>query len=381
MYPVPITPVHQEISTGFVGRIPVKNLWLLMLYASDLFRYQGDSFGDFENNPDDIPGLIAEILANLVEKKLRRNLSAGYVEEEEVLRRVRGRIDHLKTGRHRLLSKGQVACRYENLSVNTARNRFVRAALYKIASLVEGSTLKRRCKGLADSLGMLGVSGIKPPKSEVCSDRFGRHDSNDRKMVLAAKLAFDLSLPNQNAGSRKFLSPYDEEKWIRKLFEKAIAGFYAIVLGANWKTYAGKMHQWPIERQTAGIQNLMQSMKTDIVLENFDQNRRIIIDTKFNEIVTSGYFRERAFRSGYTYQIYAYLRSQEKENDPLSLNSSGILLHPAVGEDVDEAVEIQNHVIRFVTVNLTQPATMIRERLLAIVEEKLCWSAQCSSVS
>ena len=23
---------------GFVGRIPVRNLWLLMLYASDLFR-------------------------------------------------------------------------------------------------------------------------------------------------------------------------------------------------------------------------------------------------------------------------------------------------------------------------------------------------------
>lgn len=125
MHTVPPSPALQENSTGYVGRIPVKNLWLLMLYASDLFRYQGDSFGDFENNPDNIPGLIAEILASLVEKKLRRNLTAGYVEEERVLRRVRGRIDHLKTGRQRLLSKGQIACRYENLSVNTSRNRFV----------------------------------------------------------------------------------------------------------------------------------------------------------------------------------------------------------------------------------------------------------------
>ena len=26
---------------GFIGRIPVRNLWLLMLYASDLFRTRG----------------------------------------------------------------------------------------------------------------------------------------------------------------------------------------------------------------------------------------------------------------------------------------------------------------------------------------------------
>ena len=31
-----ITDAHEEI--GRVGRIPVRNIWLLMLYASDLFR-------------------------------------------------------------------------------------------------------------------------------------------------------------------------------------------------------------------------------------------------------------------------------------------------------------------------------------------------------
>lgn len=373
MHTVPMTNAPNIDSTGYVGRIPVKNLWLLMLYASDFFRHQGDSYGDIEGNPDNIPGLIGEILASLVEKRIRRNLTSGYVEEEKVLRRVRGKIDHLKTGRERLLAKGQIACCYENLSVNTPRNRYVRAALYNISSLVEGSALKRRCKGLADSLGMLGVSGIKPPKSEVCSDRFGRHDSSDRMMVLAARLAFDLSMPNQNVGMRRFLAPYDEEKWVRKLFEKAIAGFYATVLDKTWKVYAGKTHQWPIDRQTAGIQKLLQTMKTDIILENCSQNKRIIIDTKFNEILTSGYFRERAFRSGYMYQIYAYLRSQERDDDLLSHNSSGILLHPSVDEDVDESVEIQNHAIRFVTVDLTQPAALIRERLLSIIEEKHHW--------
>ena len=92
---------------GYIGRIPVRNLWLLMLYASDLFR-QLDASGDrsFEDNPDDLPDLVAEILTHEVERRLRRNLSYGYQYRHEVLGRVRGRIDLLQTEAHQLLQRG-----------------------------------------------------------------------------------------------------------------------------------------------------------------------------------------------------------------------------------------------------------------------------------
>jgi 5-methylcytosine-specific restriction enzyme subunit McrC len=49
-----------------------------------------------------------------------------------------------------------------------------------------------------------------------------------------------------------------------------------------------------------------------------------------------------------------------------------LLLHPSVsGEIVDEAVEIQGHLIRFSTVDLSLPAGKIRERLLAVVEVRV----------
>ena len=65
---------------GYVGRIPVRNLWLLMLYASNLFR-QTDRVKRtaVEENPDDIPDLVAEILTRSVERRLKRNLSFGYL--------------------------------------------------------------------------------------------------------------------------------------------------------------------------------------------------------------------------------------------------------------------------------------------------------------
>lgn len=72
--------------------------------------------------------------------------------------------------------------------------------------------------------------------------------------------------------------------------------------------------------------------------------------------------------SSYIYQMYAYLRSQEQDDDPLSRDATGILLHPAIEDDVDEAARIQGHEIRFATVNLAADCRAIRRRLLDLVE-------------
>ena len=129
--------VQESEELGYIGEIPVRNLWLLMLYASHLFRQRDDlQKRNVEDNPDDIPDLVAEILARSVERRLRRNLSFGYQPRQATLSRVRGRIDHLYTERHQLLHKGLVACRFEELTVDTPRNRYVRAALEKSAKTV-----------------------------------------------------------------------------------------------------------------------------------------------------------------------------------------------------------------------------------------------------
>lgn len=108
-------------------------------------------------------------------------------------------------------------------------------------------------------------------------------------------------------------------------------------------------------------------MRTDIILDQLSTGRRIVIDTKFNSIVTRGWYREESIRSGYIYQIFAYLRSQEGNGDPLSENASGILLHPSVGDMVDETVVIQNHEIRFATIDLGATAKEIRVQLLQVL--------------
>src|ERR1035437_5067060 len=99
-----------------IGRVPVRNLWLLMLYASDLTRV-GDAFNALvDEDLDDLPDLIARLLANSVERRLHRTLTRGYHRREMVLTRVRGRIDILTTEARLLLSRGEVVCVFQALT-------------------------------------------------------------------------------------------------------------------------------------------------------------------------------------------------------------------------------------------------------------------------
>ena len=358
-----------EDGVGRIGRIPVRNLWLLMLYASDLFRDLEKAKVAVEDNPDDIPDLVAEILCRQVERRIQRNLSYGYQSRKAVLGRVRGRIDLLTTERHRLLDRGKIACRFDELSIDTARNRFVRAALEEIAKTVRSFALAHRCRSLATRLRRMGVTGERPSRNDVSIDRFGRHDADDRQIVAAAHLAFNLALPTEAAGLKHLSLPDREITWIRKLYEKGIAGFYDVVLsGKGWRVDAGKTIGWLIERKSPGIDKILPSMRTDIILDHSVVGRRIVIDTKFNSVVTRGWYREETLRSGYVYQIYAYLRSQEGTGDPLAENATGLLLHPSVGDMVNEAVTIQNHEIRFATVDLGATAKEIRTQLFQVLE-------------
>ncbi|MCS6159235.1 5-methylcytosine-specific restriction endonuclease system specificity protein McrC [Shewanella baltica] len=361
---------NQHYSSRRLGKIPIRNLWLLMLYASDLYRHLGTSKVDVEDNPEAIADLVAEILCHQVEERLMRNLSFGYESKVAVKSRVRGRIDLLTTERQRLLEKGKIFCRFDELTVDTPRNRYVRSALEQLTKLNIKATLARKCRVLMLSIERLGVSKVKPINFSGKSVRFGRHDISDQKMVAAADLAFSLALPTEFNGQFHLTSPDIKKEWLRKLFEKAIAGFYEVALDKReWRVSPGKQFFWQIIDKSPGIDAIIPGMKTDIIIDRHSSGDRLVIDTKFNSVTTSSMYRDEVIRSGYLYQIYAYLRSQERDCASKSQTSIGMLLHPTIDKDITEMVNIQHHPIWFCTVNLGESAVSIRERLMQIIQK------------
>ena len=367
-----VSDVRSAVSTpGYIGSIPVRNIWLLFLYASQLYRELPESRRvALEDAPDDIPELVAEILANAVERRLRRNLTAGYQRRRADLNRVRGRIHLFRTERRQLLQRARVACTFDELTVDTPRNRYVRAALAHVAGVVKEPHLQHRCRDLALRLEMAGVTGyldLNQARKIAPLANAGWVDSHERQMLAAAQLALNLHIPTEQAG--RALLPIADRRERRgwKLYEDAVAGFYKVVLTEHgWGVRAQSGITWPMENPTPGLSAMMPGMTRDIVLER--GNQRIVIDTKFSEIVSVGQYGNTSLKSGNIYQLYAYLRSQENAADPLSLNCAGVLLYPSLGVDYDESATIQGHRIRFATVDLAAETETIRKQLLRTVK-------------
>ena len=343
--------------------IPVRNIWILFLYAADLVQFRDKYERDVEDARD-LPDLIGRLLVHVVEDRMRKNLSRGYRSKSAVLQRVRGRIDMLATETAQLMDRGQVACRFEEHVMDTPRNRLVRTALERLAARVQNIETAHRCRKLAADFARLGVSGMRPSRAQLATDQIGRNESADRMMVALARMVFDGSIPSEIEGNA--LQPGDEttEHLIRRLFERAVGNACRIQLEPKgWHVAQGRRISWPVSDASSGLYGILPGMQTDIELNHTQSGRRVVIDTKFTKIFTSSNYRSEVLRSGYLYQMYSYLRTQEKESDAPSLSAKGILLHPQTGGYVNEMMMVQGHEISFRTIDLTASASIFERQL------------------
>ena len=339
-----------------------------MFYASDLVQVSDFSKKNIEALPESSIELVSKVLVEIVERRLQKNLSYNFMTMESDLTRVRGKIDLLRTERRGLLAKGKVACIYDSLQINTPLNKYVLSALLKASRLATGEIAKTSHR-LAIAFSNLGVSLEDSAVSRARVTQFGYVQRDDRIMFSAAKLIHEMALPTEERGIEDIRRPGREEVWIRKLFEKAVGGFYKINLDrAKWRVSTGKYLSWKTSNESKGLAAILPSMQTDIVIEEVSTSRKIVIDTKFTSILRRGFRRDQTLKSNYIYQIYTYLFSQHIDGDCSTGSQQGMLLHPSLDCDLDEYMEVQGKIIRFATVDLRLDTLEIRKRLLHLTK-------------
>jgi 5-methylcytosine-specific restriction enzyme subunit McrC len=333
--------------------IPVRNIWTLFLYAADLVQFVGRFDSEVEAARD-LPELVGRLLTRAVEERLQRNLSRGYRPKAAVLARVRGRIDMLETTTLRLMDRGVIACRFDEHTLDTPRNRLALAALDRLAGRIDNNLVAHACRRLAGDLTRLGVSGTRPSWSELAKDQIARNETQDRFMVALSRLVFEISIPSAQEGRIATTVPDVGPQLIRQLFERAVGNALRLELSPfSWAVRQGRRLAWPTTFVSSGLSTILPGMKTDIELHHSASGRRIVIDTKFTSILTSSTYRDQILKSGYLYQLYTYLRTQERDDEASSISVEGILLHPQIGGSVDEWMDLQGLRMRFKTINLT----------------------------
>ncbi|MEB2848080.1 5-methylcytosine-specific restriction endonuclease system specificity protein McrC [Endobacterium cereale] len=357
---------HAEPWKSQVG-IPVRNLWVLLAYASGLAQFLDPCAAQVDEDAE-LPDILARLLVSSVERRLRRGLSRGYELRSAQLNRVKGRIDWLATESGQLLSKGRIACRFEHLTHDTPRNRLVAAALMRASTQVRNRELGRKCSRLTQTLIDAGVAPTRPSRSEMSKEKFGRNDADDELLVRVAGIMLDMMLPSEQAGDINLSRLDHDERLLREIFEKAIEGFYRLELHGRdgWKVGRQSVFEWPAVDLTDGMRSILPRMHADLVLQE-GASRRIVLDTKFTGILRARHHGNDGLKSEYIYQIYSYIRSQAGRNDIFADNAEGILLHPSLDRHLDEAFTVQGHRLRFATVDLAADSEALRNRLREIV--------------
>ena len=351
-------------------RIPIRNLWLLYLYASEFYEHlEREERVRAEDQADALLELAARILCTEADLALRRSLNVGYVERHQDLGAVRGRIDHLGTARGWYLQRGRVLCRFDEISVDTPRNRYIAAALAYAGRRLGNSTIDpgigASCLSTASRFEHAGVQLAAPDVTTPRREVYGHYDRRDRRPMAAAQFVLEDLLPSHGAGPLAIIASKHTHNSLRQLYEKAMRNFYRVNLPEC--SVGSRVLSWP---GMAALDPVFPRMKTDITIDRPD-GTRLVIDTKFTSALSadSHYFGPR-LKSHHLYQLYAYLRTQVDRGDAAADTARGMLLYPATNEapDLDVVATMHGHTVRVATVDLAMEPSGIRHRLLELTE-------------
>jgi len=334
-------------------------------------RFRGRWPVEAETSPD-LLGLLASILASATRALLRRQLGRSFATRSQTIRGIRGRIDLAESLKRLTFQRGAAHCSFSELSVDTPKNRVLRATLHRLASDPRlchtvpkaEADMRHELRTLVRAL--QSVSLVPISSTDFSRLQLGRNDRDYALPLAICALVHRLEMPTEAAGDHVMVALLRDEITFHQLFERFVRNFCHFHFPEC--DVRPESLTWPDELEC----ELVPAMRTDmtITLKN-PPHHRLVIDTKYyaSALSTSLYGAER-FRSGNLYQLYAYLRTQEHRGAP-HRSAAGMLLYPTTDRELEETMFIQGHRIRVASLNLSARWEMIEASLISLVTAQL----------
>ena len=350
--------------------IPIRNLWHMLLYAwneAPLNSMHGWMMEEAEQAPT-LDALLASILIKLMQQRLRIGLGHDYVGEERKFPGVRGRINFAESLKQRTLDSGQLICEFQGFSVNASKNQIIRSTLARLLKVGQFGPEAASVKELQQKLRHLirdldGIDFIELTPDLIRRQLLIRNDHDYRLMLSICDLILQRQMPSGSEGTSLTVPAFDGETLVlHNIYERFVANFYRIHL-TGWNVSAQKRLEWHAKEAS----DRLPMMVPDLVLQEESSDQIIILDTKFTaHSLIENQWGKPIFDSSHLYQLYAYLKSQEKISEA-HRDAMGMLLYPAVQSRLSEKIELQDHVIRIESIDLTAPWQEIERQLLELV--------------
>lgn len=300
----------------------IKNIYYMLSYSFQNLRKICDetvSCEDFENIQD----LFAVILYKGILNQIKRGIYKEYIEEQEPLNCIRGKINFSESINTASLVNKKVVCQFDEYSENTHLNKVLKSTL---DLLITKSEIKLENKKLLKKVLIYFQQVDLIDIKRISWNRLSYHRNNItyKMLINICYLIINGLLITEDNGTMK-LNKYLDEQHFYRLYEKFILEFYKKHY-PELKPNASYI-DWNIE-SNEGLE-FLPNMQSDITLQYNDKT--LIIDAKFYAHTMQNQYDKKSIISGNLYQIYTYVKNKDKEHTG---NVSGMLLYAKTNEDI-----------------------------------------------
>lgn len=334
--------------------IRIQNIYYMLSYAFQILTekgYKSVSTEEFDN----VAELCSAILIKGVSSQVKRGLAKDYISRKEPLSALRGKVDITASIKEQTMIQNRLVCSYDDFSVNSYINRIIRTTM---EILVKNSISKSRKVQLRKLL--VYFSEVEPLEvnSINWNMRYDRNNQTYRMIIAVCYLTIKGLLQTSSDGTTKLMDFLDEQRMCR-LYEKFILEYYKKE-HPQLKTTSSKI-QWNVDDD---YNDMLPEMKSDIMLSDGEQT--LVIDAKYYSHTLQKQFDTYSIHSGNIYQIYAYVKNLDKNNQG---NVSGMLLYAQTDEAIlpNNDYRISGNAISVKTLNLDCDFIELRTQLDGIV--------------
>ena len=351
-------------------------MYYILCYAWGMGDMRGKVSVGIERCPS-LSDLLVCILLNATDDILKRGLSQGYTVYGDNLDGIKGKIDvgrTLKLGKFR---QGRIFCNYDELSSDILVNQIIYSTLLvEVKNTRLSSNNKER---IAKTLRrMPQTKRIVLSEHTFNQVRLHRNNRYYHFALNICRLLHQSALPNESLmGKIGFLDIMDDERLMNRIFEKFLMNFYKQEckqdypeVGHSHIRFQLTPYGMTFAKGSDEAYALLPVMETDITLYNPQTKKKIILDAKYyKETLVSRYGKNGKIRRDHISQILTYVMNQEKDSQPHTKETKGILVYPTTDTELDVSYVYKNtnHVIQVCTVNLNQDWRMIEKRLKQII--------------
>ena len=340
--------------------ILINNIYHMLSYA---FQNLSQSIYDDVaiESFDEMYDLLAAILAKGIGLQLKQGLYREYINRQEELSVLRGKINMSGTIKNQLVHKRVLTCDFDDLSENNLFNQIIKTT---VSLLLRNDTVKSKYKDdlKKKMLFFSNIEFLEPTSIRWSSIRFQRNNQTYRMLISICQLILEGMLMTTDTGEYRLASFLDEQHMCR-LYEKFILEYY-IRHYPELKVSVSQI-PWSVDD---GVRTMLPMMQSDIHLQK--DNTVLIIDAKYYSHTTQVQYDKHTLHSNNIYQIFTYVKNRDYEFGEEEHTVSGMLLYAKTEEEVqpDHVYQMHGNQITVRTLDLNLPFVDIAGQLNQIAE-------------